>query len=163
MFECYSCSPEFDKRSFCGSSSEWERQGWSWGGRCFQKEEGHCQKILSWKTILARWRQGKDCLNKWSPESHHCFLHRRKVQAGFRKSEWKAGLLCHDLGLLICQLIKVFCGFNTEACRDSVMKGEPWWSPSPLRKFPKKGMGSPQKGVCGKPIFRLSFFKDQKD
>ncbi|KAM8758164.1 leucine-rich repeat and transmembrane domain-containing protein 1 [Rhynchonycteris naso] len=36
----------------------------------------------------------------------------------------KAGLwIGHALSLLICKLIKVSCGFNTEACGDSAMKG----------------------------------------
>lgn len=97
MFECYSCSLRFDKHSLWGSPSEWEKQGWSWGGRHFKKEEGPNQKILLWKTIPARWRRWRHCFNKQSPGSHNPLLHWRKSTSGIQKkwmTSWALGLPC---------------------------------------------------------------------
>lgn len=157
MFECYSCSLRFDKHSFCGSSSQWERQRWSWEGQHSKKEGGSTIKRSSYGK-QSRWRQGKGCLNKWSPESDNCSLCWRKAPAGFRKKvneTWTWSLPCPRC--VDCRLIKVGFRFRGQAGGDSVMEGEPRSIPSRLRK--QDPHPPTKEGICGK----LSFSQDQTD
>lgn len=97
MFECYSCSLRFDKHSFWGSSSEWERQGWSWGGRHFKKEEGAQLKDPLTENNPSQMETGAGLLKYVVPESNNRVLHGRKAQAGFLKkwmTSWSLSSPC---------------------------------------------------------------------
>lgn len=91
-FECYSCSRRFDKHSFWGSSSEWERPGWSWGGWHFKKEEGTLSKGPLMENNPSQMETGAGLLKYVVPESDNSVQRDSKACAGM--TSWALSSPC---------------------------------------------------------------------